>query len=137
MRMAPDASADPARAEALKAIKRIVGAKGWSDDPSVLDPLLIDCRGQFFGEAALLVRPASTEEVSKVLEACAAAGISVVPQGGNTSMCGGATPFAKDEAILLGLGRMNRIREIDALNSTITVEEPGRASCRERVGPYV
>src|SRR3546814_1022678 len=85
MRMAPDASADPSRAEALKAIKRIVGAKGWSDDPSVLDPLLIDCRGQFFGEAALLVRPASTEEVSKVLEACAAAGISVVRSEEHTS----------------------------------------------------
>jgi len=77
------------------------------------------------------VKPASTGEVAAVVKLCAEAGVAVVPQGGNTSLCGGATPLAAEDAgrlvpggrqIVLNLSRLNHIRAIDALNNTITAE---------------
>lgn len=108
--------------EALARIKDIVGPKGWSDDPAVLDPLLHDERGLYVGKAALLLRPASTAEVAAVVAICAEHGIAIVPQGGNTGLCGGATPHEHGGEILLNLGRMNQVRAMDAANYTITVE---------------
>src|SRR5262249_51443336 len=61
-------------------------------------------------------------EVAAVVRICAETGTAIVPQGGNTGMCGGATPSAGGGEIVLALGRMNRIREIDPLNNTMTVE---------------
>ena len=69
-----------------------------------------------------MVRPASTAEVSAVVRLCAEAGVAIVPQGGNTGLCGGSVPTGKRREIVLSLSRMNRIRELDALNDTITVE---------------
>jgi FAD/FMN-containing dehydrogenase len=69
-----------------------------------------------------VVRPASTEEVAAVVKLCAETGTGVVPQGGNTGMCGGATPSAAGNEIVLALGRMNRVREVDTLNNTITAD---------------
>jgi FAD/FMN-containing dehydrogenase len=109
-------------AEAFQRIKDAVGAKGWSDDPAVLAPHLREERGLWRGEASLLVRPAATEEVARVVTICAGAGIPIQPQGGNTSMCGGSVPFAGFEGIVLSLGRMNRVRKVDPVNNTMTVE---------------
>ena len=78
--------------EALERIREVVGPKGWSDDAAELDPLLHDQRGLYVGRTALLVRPASAEEVAAVVGICAENGIGIVPQGGNTGLCGGATP---------------------------------------------
>jgi FAD/FMN-containing dehydrogenase len=64
--------------------------------------------------------PGSTEEVAAVVRACVAAGVAVVPQGGNTGLCGGATPTRGE--VVVSLRRMNRIRAIDADNNSITVE---------------
>ncbi len=108
--------------QALERIKEIVGPKGWSSDEAELAPLLRDQRGYFTGKCALLVRPASTDEVSHVVSICAEQGIAIVPQGGNTGVCGGATPHPDGREILLALGRMNRVRATDALNYTMTVE---------------
>ena len=85
--MAPDASASPPSGEALAKIKSIVGDKGWIDAPEDLAPWLTDRRGHYTGKCALMVRPASTEEVAQVMALCSDYGIAVVPQGGNTSMC--------------------------------------------------
>jgi FAD/FMN-containing dehydrogenase len=69
------------------------------------------------------VRPASTEECAAVVRACREARIGVVPQGGNTGYCGGATPFdGKRREILLSLSRLNRVREVDAIGFTMTAE---------------
>tara|TARA_Y100001936_G_scaffold221498_2_gene236562 strand:- start:13325 stop:14614 length:1290 start_codon:yes stop_codon:yes gene_type:complete len=70
----------------------------------------------------MIVRPASTSEVSKIISICNESQTPVVPQGGNTGLCGGATPYEHGGEILLSLTRMNRIREIDTLNYAITVE---------------
>lgn len=107
-------------ADALEQIKAIVGARGWSMDPDTTAPYLADQRGLFHGDCALLVRPASTEEVAAVVRICADANIAIVPQGGNTGLVGGGIP--ENGAVLLSLGRMNKVRDIDPLDYTITVE---------------
>ena len=119
--MAPD-TAGPDVAGTLERIKEIVGRKGWSSDAAELAPLLLDRRGKFTGQCALLVRPASTEEVAHVVTLCAEQGIAIVPQGGNTGVCGGATPQPQGHEILMALGRMNQVRDVDPLNYTMTVD---------------
>jgi FAD/FMN-containing dehydrogenase len=81
-----------------------------------------DWRKREQGKALAVVRPASTEEVTQVVKACAAAGVSIVPQGGNTGMVVGSTPDASGTQVVLSLQRMNRVRKIDGANLTVTVE---------------
>jgi FAD/FMN-containing dehydrogenase len=85
-------------------------------------PYLTDWRGRFHGTALAVVRPGNAAEVSAVVRVCREAQIPIVPQGGNTGMCGGATPDAQGGEVLLSLSRMNRIRAIDRDNATMTVE---------------
>ncbi len=106
----------------IKQLKAIVGPKGWTSDPAAMAPSLVDWRGAFHGAAPIIVSPASTEEVAAVVGACAAAGVAIVPQGGNTSMCGGAVPDESGSQIVLRLGRMNKIRALDVENFSIEVE---------------
>jgi FAD/FMN-containing dehydrogenase len=117
---ASDATLSPDAALAL--IKRSVGPSGWTDDPDAMRPHLSDWRGHYKGWARMVVKPVNTEEVSAVVTACAAAGIPIVPQGGNTSLCGASTPEEDGAAIVLSLARMTRVRDIDPDNHTITVE---------------
>jgi FAD/FMN-containing dehydrogenase len=110
------------RATALARIREAVGPAGWLDAPEDVAPHLADQRGLFTGACAAVVRPASTEAVAAVVGACAAAGIGIVPQGGNTGLVGGSVPFPGFDGILLSLIRMNTVRAIDPLNNTITVD---------------
>src|SRR5262245_62594879 len=114
----PNSAARPVPAALIADIKTVVGPKGWRDDAESLAPLLVDWRRQFRGATPLLVLPASTAEAAEVVQLCAAARVPIVPQGGNTGLCGGATPSAGGGEILLGLARMNHIRGIDAANYT-------------------
>jgi FAD/FMN-containing dehydrogenase len=82
----------------------------------------MDWRKRFRGKALAVVRPGTTLEVAAVMRACASLGITLVPQGGNTGLVNGSTPDASGTQILLSLGRMNRVREIDDANLTMTVE---------------
>lgn len=106
----------------LSALKAIVGPKGWSDDPAMLKPLLVELRGLYVGTSPLVLRPTTTEQVAAIVTECRKAGIPLVPQGGNTGLCGGATPDESGEQVLLSLARMNKIRAIDPLDYTITVD---------------
>jgi FAD/FMN-containing dehydrogenase len=110
------------RDAAFHRIRAAVGEKGWSDDPAELAPRLADERGLYRGAAAALVRPASTAETAAVVAICRDAGIPIVPQGGNTSMVGGSVPDADFDGILLSTQRMNRVRAVDPVNNTVTVE---------------
>lgn len=85
-------------------------------------PYLTDWRKRFTGKALAVVFPASSTEIASIVKLCAANQISIVPQGGNTGFCGGATPDNSGKQIILNLKRMNAIREIDIANQTITVE---------------
>ena len=108
--------------DALERIKEAVGAKGWITDPQAMEPYLVEPRGRYRGSTALVVRPASREEVAAVVRICAGAGIGIVPQGGNTGLVGGSLPYDRAGEIVLSLGRMNAVRAIDPVNYTITVE---------------
>lgn len=108
--------------ELLNSLINIVGKDNVITDAQDLEPYCVDWRKRFFGKALAVVRPGNTEEVQAVVKACVAAGVSLVPQGGNTSMCGAATPDQSGTQIILNLRRMNRIRGIDVDNATMTVE---------------
>src|SRR5256714_8714084 len=100
----------------------IVGEANVLTAPEATAPYFTDWRRQYRAGAECVVRPASTEEVAKVVAACARDGVGVVPQGGNTGLVGGSVPSGKGREIVLSLARLNRIRALDALNDTITVE---------------
>ncbi|GAB4198249.1 MAG: FAD-binding oxidoreductase [Thalassobaculales bacterium] len=106
----------------LEQLRRIVGPRGFLEQDGDIAPHLIEWRGLWQGRARAVVKPANTAEVAAVMAACAAAGVPVVPQGGNTSLCGGSIPDDSGTAVVLSLSRMNRIRAIDPLNYTMTVE---------------
>ncbi|UZG43121.1 FAD-binding oxidoreductase [Caldimonas thermodepolymerans] len=105
----------------LDALRAIVGAPQVLTDGD-LSAWEVDWRKRYRGKALAVVRPASTAEVAAVVRACAAHGASIVPQGGNTGLVGGAVPDASGTQVVLSLQRLNRIREIDAANLTMTVE---------------
>jgi len=82
----------------------------------------LDWRKRARGKALAVVRPADTAQVAAVVRACAAAGVPMVPQGGNTGLVGGSTPDASGRQVVLSLQRMNAVRAIDTANLTMTVE---------------
>jgi FAD/FMN-containing dehydrogenase len=106
----------------LDRLHAAVGPQGLITDARDMEPYVVDWRGFYRGATPAIVRPGSTAEVAKVVKLCAETGTGIVPQGGNSGMCGGATPSPAGDQIVLQLGRMNRILEIDPLNNTITVE---------------
>jgi len=106
----------------LGALAAVVGAKNVLAGEHDTSPYVTDWRRQYHGTAVCVVRPASTAEVAAVMRLCAEAAIAIVPQGGNTGLCGGSVPAGTQEQAVLSLSRLNRIRELDALNDTITVE---------------
>ncbi len=108
--------------EFLESLKVIVGPRGWKTDAHDLEPYLTEWRGVFVGRTPMVVAPATTDEVAAVVRACSDAGVGIVPQGGNTGLCAGAVPDESGEQIVLSLERLNRIRELDALNYSIEVE---------------
>ena len=106
----------------LPALKAIVGDANVLTAAADVAPFLTDWRDRFHGAARAVVRPGSTSEVAAVVRCCAEHGVPIVPQGGNTSLCGGATPHASGDELVVSLVRMNRVRAIDADNATMVVE---------------
>ena len=107
---------------AIEHIKAVVGSRGWIADARDQEPYLVEARGLYRGATRLVVRPASTAEVAAVVQICAEAKLPIVPQGGNTGLVGGGVPPEDGHNIVLALGRMNRIRALDPVNFTMTVE---------------
>lgn len=106
----------------LDRLTDIVGPAACIRDESAMAPYLHEERGLYRGKTALVVRPGTTAEVARVVAACAAARVPIVPQGGNTGLCGGAAPHEDASEIVVSLGRMNKVRGIDPTNFTMTVE---------------
>ncbi|MEY2621402.1 MAG: hypothetical protein RIT26_1222, partial [Pseudomonadota bacterium] len=104
----------------LNELRRIVGeAQVLTED---VDAFVTDWRKRAKGKALCVVRPGNTPEVAAVVKACAAAGVSIVPQGGNTGLVVGSIPDPTGTQVLLSLQRMQAVRAIDGDNLTITVE---------------
>ncbi|GAB3301636.1 FAD-binding oxidoreductase [Parasphingorhabdus pacifica] len=100
-------------------LRDIVGSSGQVSDP---DGYLTDWRNAYSGTATAVVRPGNTAEVAAVVALCREAGVAVVPQGGNTGLCGGAVPDSSGRQLVLSLTRMRRIRDLDPADQTITAE---------------
>jgi FAD/FMN-containing dehydrogenase len=105
-----------------KRLADIVGGANVLTEAADTKPYTVDWRKQYAAPAECVVRPASTQELAQVVALCARENVAVVPQGGNTGLVGGSVPTGARREIVLALGRMNRIRELDALNDTVTVE---------------
>jgi FAD/FMN-containing dehydrogenase len=110
-----------AHQDLIATLRTIVGAPNVLTEGD-LSAWEMDWRKRERGHALAVVRPGSTEEVAQVVKACAAASVSMVPQGGNTGMVVGSTPDASGEQVVLSLTRMNKIRKLDGANLTITVD---------------
>ena len=105
----------------IDALRACVGAANVLVEGD-LSSFELDWRKRWRGKALAVVRPGSADEVAAVVRVCAAQGISIVPQGGNTGLVGAGVPDDSGTQVLLSLSRMNRVREIDRANLTMTVE---------------
>ena len=106
----------------LDTLKGIVGDAGWVSDEEALRPHLTEWRDRYRGDTPIMVSPGSTDQVAAVVRACADAGTPIVPQGGNTGLCGGAIPDASGSEVLLSLSRLDRIRSVSALDYSLVAE---------------
>ncbi len=106
----------------LASLEKALGPGGLLTDASDMAPFLTDWRSLFHGKACAVARPASTEACAEAVRLCAAHNVPVVPQGGNTSMVGGATPDETGHALVIITSRMNKVREIDPIDNTMVVE---------------
>ena len=104
----------------IETLRAYLGTTHVLTDAFDIAPYCSDWRGRYSGQPLCVVKPASAAEVAAVVRACAEAGIAVVPQGGNTGLCGGATPIKGE--VVVSLTRLNHVRAIDTDNNTMTVE---------------
>jgi len=115
--------ADPPLAPSLlHALTQLLGPRGLLTAAEDIAPHLTDWRNLYCGATPCVIRPGSTEELARAVTLCAAAGVAMVPQGGNTSMVGGATPDESGRQVVVSLARLNRIRAIDPVDMTMTAE---------------
>ena len=110
------------RADFLAACRELLGAPYVLTDARDMAPFLTDWRDRFTGSALAVLRPGSVDQVAAVMRACSQWAIPVVPQGGNTGLVLGSIPDASGSAVVLSLARLNAIRQLDAVNRTITVD---------------
>jgi FAD/FMN-containing dehydrogenase len=107
---------------AIAALKQALGPDGWLESAADTAPYLSDFRRLYHGATPIVARPRTVAEVSAVVTICARAGIAIVPHGGNTSYCGGATPDESGAELVLSLGRLNRVRAVDATGYALTLD---------------
>ena len=105
----------------LNAAAAIVGGEALLTGETTA-PYCADKRGRYSGSALAVVFPADTRQVAEIVKLCASNQIAIVPQGGNTSLCGASVPLTTGRQIVLNLSRMKRIRAVDPVNYTMTVE---------------
>ncbi|AQT04374.1 FAD-binding oxidoreductase [Acetobacter persici] len=106
----------------LTALSDLLGPSGLLTDAGDTEAFCTDWRMLYHGRCAAVLRPASTEDCAKAVALCAEHGVPMVPQGGNTSMVGGATPDNSGKAVVISTNRMTRIHTIDHADLTMTVE---------------
>ena len=116
----PDTLIPPA--SLLQTIRAVVGDRGMLTDAADTAAYATDWRGLYHGRTPAVIRPASTEELAAVVRLCAQSATPVVPQGGNTSMVGGAVPHEDGSQLVLSTARLNRIRDLDTIDMTLTLE---------------
>lgn len=106
----------------IERFSAIVGEKNALTAPEDLAAYLVEQRDLYHGRTPLVLRPGSTEEVAAIMKLASETKTPVVPQGGNTGLVGGQQPDESGAAIILSLGRMNRIRNLDTVGNLVTLE---------------
>ncbi len=106
----------------LDRLVEVVGPAHAIRDAAAMAPYLVEPRDRFHGMAALVLRPGTTQEVSHLLAIANGARLGIVPQSGNTGLVGGQTPSPVGDEVVLSLDRMNKVRALDAIDNTVTVE---------------
>jgi FAD/FMN-containing dehydrogenase len=106
----------------LGELKGVVGDGGWLESAADLAPYLIDHRRLYRGATPLVLRPRSTAEVAGILSICNRDEVAVVPHGGNTGYCGGATPDESGTQVVVSMQRLNRVRHVDPGNDSMLLE---------------
>src|SRR5215207_8203605 len=106
----------------IAALRARLGPAGVLTDPADTTPYCEDWRRLYKGRTPAVLRPATTEEVADAVRLCAERGVPIVPQGGNTSMVGGAAVSEDGSQIILSLSRLNRVRGIDSVDMTMEIE---------------
>jgi FAD/FMN-containing dehydrogenase len=106
----------------LGELQAVVGSGAWLDSAEATAPFLTDFRRLYRGATPLVLLPRTVDEVARILRICNREEVAVVPHGGNTSYCGGATPDETGSQVVLSLRRLNRIRQVDAANYSMIVE---------------
>ena len=106
----------------LAALRAAVDEAGWIDDPVAMAPYLHEWRGRVQGAALAVVRPTATDQVAAIVRAASENDIKLVPQGGNTGLAGGSIPYPGERAVVLSLQRLDKIRDLDPLDYSVSVE---------------
>src|SRR5580700_3085214 len=106
----------------LDELKAVVGAGCWLEAADAVAPFVSDFRRLYRGATPLVLSPQDAGEVAHILRICNRESVAVVPHGGNTGYCGGATPDASGTEIVLSLRRLKRIRQIDAADYSMVLE---------------
>jgi FAD/FMN-containing dehydrogenase len=106
----------------LDAIRAVVGERGMLTETADTAPYSEDWRRLYQGRTSAVIRPGTTQELAAVVALCARSGTAIVPQGGNTSMVGGAVPNEDGSELILSTARLNRIRDLDPADMTLTIE---------------
>lgn len=122
--MTPATDSGPMQ-ELLAELRKLVGSDAVLQGAHDMEPYVTDWRKRFRGDACCVVKPANREQVAAVVRACAARGVTMLPQGGNTSLSGGSVPFEATQApppVIMNLGRMHAIRKVDPLNNSLEAE---------------
>lgn len=122
MTATPTRVSRPVSAAAIERLKAVVGPKGYFDQEADKAPFCVAWRDGWQGAVPLVLRPASTAEVSEIVKICAETRTPILPQGGNTGLTGGSQPHNDNSEVIVSMSRMNKIRNLDPLNDTITVE---------------
>jgi FAD/FMN-containing dehydrogenase len=115
-------AAKPVPAEVVERLKAVVGRAGYLDDPADIAPYCKSWRDDWVGRVPIVLRPKSTEEVAGIVCVCAAAGVAIVPQGGNTGLTGASQPHPDMSEVIVSTSRLHKVRAVDPVNDTITVE---------------
>src|SRR4051794_17438466 len=111
-----------ASVDLIDALRARLGERGVLTDPADTAPFCEDWRRLYRGRTPAVLRPATTQEVADAVRLCACSGVPIVPQGGNTSMVGGAAVSEDCSQIVLSLSRLNRVRGIDPVDMTMEIE---------------
>lgn len=106
----------------IEALCGVVGAAYVLTEGADVVPFSKDWRGRYSGQPLCVVRPGTAAELAEVVRLCAEADVAMVPQGGNTGLCGGATPTESRPEVIVSTNRLKRIRAVDPHNNTVTVE---------------